>query len=1455
MKARGFFVFCSIIFLLSLNMDGLAQQASAELISSFLPAKLKSGEQVKDGIQNVFLKDNRLYIANIWAGLQVLDISDPAKPKEIAAFTTENRTHNVFVQDNYAYISNELSGVLVLDISQLPVIKKVAQIKTQGDAYWVVANYPYVYVAETSKGVNIYDISDLNHIRLMGSYATQGWAWALYLDKNYLYVAEKNGGVLILDVSFAGNPVRTGQFPEAKNVRALQVEDGVAYLANGPDGFWQLDVTNPSFPRLLSKLSIDGYIYDICKSGNTAFLANEIKHRVDIVDVSDILKPVKSGEYIALGKVYGVFKRDIYVYVAADIQSLILRYNRPPYITPISNQTIDENKLLQVLSDADDPDGDAIYFSIDNLPAGANFDSLKGELNWTPDYEQSGNYPKVKITVHENTASSLSASTNFEIAVTHINRSPAINDIPDQIIDEDKTLTFTIPAGNDPDKEDRGKLFYTADNLPVGASFDPASRVFSWTPTFEQSGIYTVDFAVNDGAGGVARDACVITVNHIDRKPSLVKIENQGIDENKDLVLNLKGADPDKEDQNALKYKAENLPEGARFNDQTATFTWTPTFDQSGLYKNLKFVFIAGKLSDTILVDISVNHVNRPPVMQAVVDQIVDENKPLKFSVVVSDPDREDAGKLVVTSENLPQGAYFNADSLAFRWTANFEQSGLYEKVSFTVKDPGGLSDSKTINIKVNHINRPPSLAEIEPKTVNENTVLTFNLAGSDPDREDDGKLVYKALKLPTGALLNGSVFEWTPSFDQSGIYEVTFQVTDPSGLSDQKKTTITVVHVNRSPVLAQIVSQSVDENKLLTFTVTASDPDTEDKGKLSIRAEVMPDGASFDSTTGKLSWTPTYEQSGQSKVKFIVSDPSGLNQEQTVDISVAHVNRSPVFTPLPSLVLQENSAWSYQVPAGQDPDKEDEGKLSYSAAGLPPGALFDDKTLMLTWTPSFDQSGEYTVTISVTDGPFKVSQPLVLQVQHVNRAPQITQPVDASVNENVAWRYEIEFSDPDKEDTGKLTLDTVNLPEGALFDKAASEITWTPTYDQAGTYQNIKLKALDPAGLMDEKNFTINVNNVNRPPVLAAISPQTGIENTPASLQLTASDPDKEDQGKLKFSGINLPEGATLDPATGGFNWLPGFKQAGTYQITFKVSDSGELSAEQAGSLTISDFNRLPVLSEIPPQSVKENEALTFNVSAKDEDSDNTLKYSMKNAPQGATLDPTSGAFNWSPTFEQAGKYNVTFIVSDGIAEASANVEITVENVNRPPQFEGLSDIPGEENSLLSFTVKSSDADGNPVTLSAESLPDGADFNTGTGLFKWTPTYEQSGEHAVNFTVTDGENPVSRTVKINIKNVNRKPEITGPSNAETQAGSTLNLEYQATDPDNDAITFSGNGLPSGAQIDSRTGKFSWTPADDQSGSFSLELSASDNQSAVSTKTTVIVTPKPQTAPADTTGN
>ncbi|MBM4216797.1 MAG: hypothetical protein FJ178_02955 [Gammaproteobacteria bacterium] len=57
-------------------------------------------------------------------------------------------------------------------------------------------------------------------------------------------------------------------------------------------------------------------------------------------------------------------------------------------------------------------------------------------------------------------------------------------------------------------------------------------------------------------------------------------------------------------------------------------------------------------------------------------------------------------------------------------------------------------------------------------------------------------------------------------------------------------------------------------------------------------------------------------------------------------------------------------------------------------------------------------------------------------------------------------------------------------------------------------------------------------------------------------------------------------------------------------------------------------------------------------------------------------------------------------------------------------------------------------------------------------------------------------------------------------------AGNTVSLRASTTDPDNDPLTYSATGIPSGATLNTRTGECSWPNA--TVGTFTVTVTASD---------------------------
>jgi hypothetical protein len=126
--------------------------------------------------------------------------------------------------------------------------------------------------------------------------------------------------------------------------------------------------------------------------------------------------------------------------------------------------------------------------------------------------------------------------------------------------------------------------------------------------------------------------------------------------------------------------------------------------------------------------------------------------------------------------------------------------------------------------------------------------------------------------------------------------------------------------------------------------------------------------------------------------------------------------------------------------------------------------------------------------------------------------------------------------------------------------------------------------------------------------------------------------------------------------------SWGTGWGMSGYFMIQKGVANIGTWCARES-NVTIN--NQPPIMGNIGNRTGKEGQQMSFTIPATDPDND-TLSFSATGLPTGASLNQTSGAFSWTPTFTQDGIYWVLFRVSDGLFTDSRPVKLTIANVKK---------------------------------------------------------------------------------------------------------------------------------------------------------------------------------------------
>ena len=218
----------------------------------------------------------------------------------------------------------------------------------------------------------------------------------------------------------------------------------------------------------------------------------------------------------------------------------------------------------------------------------------------------------------------------------------------------------------------------------------------------------------------------------------------------------------------------------------------------------------------------------------------------------------------------------------------------------------------------------------------------------------------------------------------------------------------------------------------------------------------------------------------------------------------------------------------------------------------------------------------------------------------------------------------------------------------------------------------------------------------------------------------------------------------------------VSGGTEAGVPQVTATITDDDPLELEPIGA-----------------RFVDELATLTFTISAIEVAlPTGLLTYSAAGLPGGASFDPLTRTFRWTPTEIQGpGTYEVTFAVSDGSATDSELVTITVAEVNVAPELSVIANQTVNAQATLSFSLSAaSDRDLPTQTLTysldAASVTAGMTIDPSSGEFRWTPSESLGGSaYSVTVTVTDnGMNPPNltamRNFTITVSEVNAPPTV-----------------------------------------------------------------------------------------------
>ena len=385
--------------------------------------------------------------------------------------------------------------------------------------------------------------------------------------------------------------------------------------------------------------------------------------------------------------------------------------------------------------------------------------------------------------------------------------------------------------------------------------------------------------------------------------------------------------------------------------------------------------------------------------------------------------------------------------------------------------------------------------------------------------------------------------------------------------------------------------------------------------------------------------------------------------------------NRPPTLAPLADMIVTEGAEAEQSLTA-QDPDGS---ALSFTLLSGPPYAEVltidpgnGDATGRARLHPGFEDAGNASATVRVSDGLAWDEKSFAIVVLASNRAPVLSQPVNMPVAEGKTAEQFVTGSDPDRD---PVTFAKVSGPEYMTVEGSpdGAWIRVAPDYDDENVSETGAISATDGIATT-VKSFEIMVRNVNRPPSLDAPASVTVVEGDRLVVEIVASDPD---DGALALGASPLPAGAGFTDRgdrTGFVEWAPRFDQAGAYSIGVTATDAFGASTSTTVAVTVTEVVGEIALAQPADMEVVAGGSAEQVLHAYDASGD-PLSFSIHHGPGYLTVSTSipgagvaEGLVRLLPASEDAGLDTAFVAVTDGVLSADRSFTIRVLDATGPP-------------------------------------------------------------------------------------------------------------------------------------------------------------------------------------------
>ncbi|BBB33262.1 hypothetical protein TTHT_1800 [Thermotomaculum hydrothermale] len=292
--------------------------------------------------------DNKLYVAGGYAGLIVLDVSNPENVSVLGSYLdSEEMTDVVDVAVNSngdIYVIDREKGLFILKTSDFQTYEQIGRMSAQMFRIKFISDTE-IALSYGQNGVKFYNVENPDSLKYIGGYTQVNFVSDFIVDGDVMYCSDNYNGLLVLDISSTGTPELIKDVVTPTLCYALVKKDNYIFTANNTGGIMCFDVSSPAEASEVSFFNDTSYPLDMAVYNNKLLLAdfyNGIKSLFaeDITNLQFI--DLKRGEDYPSA----LTVKDNYVYYADSSLGLgILRINEDGTLSEVNYLELSGNFL------------------------------------------------------------------------------------------------------------------------------------------------------------------------------------------------------------------------------------------------------------------------------------------------------------------------------------------------------------------------------------------------------------------------------------------------------------------------------------------------------------------------------------------------------------------------------------------------------------------------------------------------------------------------------------------------------------------------------------------------------------------------------------------------------------------------------------------------------------------------------------------------------------------------------------------------------------------------------------------------------------------------------------------------------------------------------------------------------------------------------------------------------